>query len=378
MGRLDLQRLADERLEAAGGAVDAVALGHLPSQPRAGTLASRRGSRYKPVVTTAPTWLDAIGQIFRGIPDLATPEEVQSSLRGILNDPTLELFWWDWERERYVDVYGGDAVEHLPDRVVTPVDYDTRKVGAIAHDARLLERPEFLETFVPTMRIAMERDRLHRDLVRKIDELKASRARLVKVADDERRRLERNLHDGAQQRLTVVLLALRRLEQAVDGNAELAPVVRSARQELQDAIEDLRELARGLHPPRLARFGLAAALRAAVVRSSIPIELDLRVDAEVPDEIAVAAYYVCAEAVTNTVKHAQATKVELSVVHAPGALTVDVRDDGVGGACIDCDPSSTGLGGLIDRVEALEGTIEVSSPPGEGTRLVAVFPLPAA
>jgi signal transduction histidine kinase len=329
-------------------------------------------------MTTAPAWLDAIGQIFHRIPDLAKPEEVQSSLREILEDPTLEIFWWDWERERYVDVYGEGALDEISGRVVTLVDYETRKVGAIAHDARLLERPEFLESFVPTMRIAMERDRLHRDLVRKIDELKASRARLVKIADAERRRLERNLHDGAQQHLTVVLLALRRLEQRLAGDAELSPIVTSARAELQDAIEDLRELARGLHPPRLAQYGLAAAVRAASLRSPIPVELNLEFEPDLPSEVTVGAYYVCAEAVTNTVKHAQATKVWISIVQGEASLTVDVRDDGVGGACIDCKPESTGLGGLLDRVEALDGTVEVVSPAGEGTRLVAVFPLAAA
>jgi signal transduction histidine kinase len=330
-------------------------------------------------MATAPAWLDAIGQIFHRIPDLAQPEQVQTSLRDILEDPTLELFWWDWEREMYVDVFGEEALQEASGRVLTLVDYDTRKVGAIAHDARLLERPEFLESFVPTMRIAMERDRLQRDLVKKIDELKASRARLVRVADEERRRLERNLHDGAQQRLTVVLLAMRRLEQRVAEDPELATIVSTARQELQDAIGELRELARGLHPPRLAQYGLAAAVRAASLRSSIPIELDLRFDEELPHEIAVGAYYVCAEAVTNTVKHAQATKVSISIVQTNGSLTVDVRDDGVGGACIDCKPESTGLGGLVDRVEALDGTVQVVSPEGEGTRLVATFPLtPAA
>jgi signal transduction histidine kinase len=221
------------------------------------------------------------------------------------------------------------------------------------------------------MRIAMERDRLHRDLVKKIDELKASRARLVKVADEERRRLERNLHDGAQQRLTVVLLALRRLEQRVD-DPELASIVTSARQELQEAIGDLRELARGLHPPRLAQYGLAAAVRAASLRSSIPIELDLQFDEELPHEIAVGAYYVCAEAVTNTVKHAQASRVWMSIVQENGSLTVDVRDDGIGGASIG---SGSGLSGLADRVGASDGTLSVESPEGAGTCVRAVLPL---
>ena len=326
-------------------------------------------------MTTAPSWIDTIGQIFRLIPDLAEPDEVESSLRVILDDPTLELFWWDWENERYVDARGGDLPGRTPGQVVTLVEYETRKIGAIAHDAKLLERPEFLDSFVPTMRIAMERDRLHRDLVRKIAELKASRARLVKIADEERRRLERNLHDGAQQRLTIVLLALRRLEQQVADDPELEPLVASARQELHDAIADLRELARGLHPPRLAQYGLAAAVRAASLRSSIPVELDLELHDDLPHDIAVNAYYVCAEAVTNTVKHAQANKVWISIVHRDDALTVDVRDNGIGGARIDADPDSTGLAGLVDRVEALDGSMEVVSPAGEGTRLVARFPI---
>jgi signal transduction histidine kinase len=325
-------------------------------------------------VTEAP-WQDTIGKIFHDIPDLAAPDEVQRSLREILDDPTLEIFWWDWEQECYVDVLSEPVVGRVSGQVVTLVDYETRKIGAIAHDLRLLERPEFLKSFVPTLRIAMERDRLHRDLVRKVDELRASRARLVKVADEERRRLERNLHDGAQQRLMVVLLALRRLEQRVAEDPELAAIVTPARQELQDAITDLRELARGLHPPRLAQYGLAAAVRAASLRSSIPVELDLELDDDLPDEIAVNAYYVCAEAVTNTVKHAQATKVWITIVKQPSALTVDVRDDGIGGATIDGDPDSTGLKGLVDRVEALDGRVQVISPTGEGTRLVATFPL---
>jgi signal transduction histidine kinase len=327
-------------------------------------------------MTTAPSWLATIGQIFRLIPDLAEPQEVQSSLREIFGDTTLEIFWWDWEGEHYVDVDDREAVvEPSAGRALTPVEYESRKVGAILHDPVLLERPEFLESFVPTMRIAMERDRLHRDLVKNIGELKASRARLVKVADAERRRLERNLHDGAQQHLTIVLLALRRLEQRLSGDEELSPIVTSAREELQDAIEDLRELARGLHPPRLAQYGVAAAVRAASLRSPIPVELELRFEHDLPPEIAVGAYYVCAECVTNTVKHAQATRVWISIVQEAGLLAVDVRDDGVGGACFECDGDATGLGGLRDRVEALDGTVQLDSPAGEGTRLLAVFPL---
>jgi signal transduction histidine kinase len=329
------------------------------------------------VAGVTPPWADAVGQIFSVIPDLATPEQVQDGLRGILEDPTLELFWWDWEAECYMDVRDerSDVGAEPQGRAVTYVEYETRKVGAVVHDPRLLDQPDFLGWFVPHMRIAMERDRLHRDLSGKLEELKASRLRMVTAGDEERRRLERNLHDGAQQRLTVALLGLRRLERLVEGSDELARLAGTARQELEGAIEDLRELARGLHPPLLARRGLAAAIRSASARSSIPIELDLRLPNELPPAVEAAAYYVCAEAVTNTIKHAQASKVRIGIVHTNGTLEVDVRDDGIGGACIDCNPDSTGLGGLVDRVEALDGTIVVVSPEGEGTRLVATFPV---
>jgi signal transduction histidine kinase len=327
-------------------------------------------------VTDALPLLDEVGQIFRAIPDLATPEQVQSSLRTILDDPTLVLFWWDWEAERYVDVHeAAREPSDAPGRVVTRVEYATRKVGAIEHDPKLLERAEFLDTFVPTMRIAMERDRLHRDLVEKIDELKASRLRIIEAADEERLRLQRNLHDGAQQRLVVALLGLRSVEQRVVDDEALAGLVADARAELEGAIDDLRELARGLHPPLLAQRGLAAAIRAGAGRSSLPVELDLRLEAPLPPAVEAAAYYVCAEAVTNAVKHAQAGSVRLSVVHADATLVVEVRDDGIGGARIGADADSTGLRGLEDRVEALSGTLELDSPPNGGTRLVATFPL---
>ncbi len=316
--------------------------------------------------------------IFTSIPDLATPPQVQASLREILGDPGLTIFWWDWEAECYVDVAGErcEIEDSSSGQTLTYIAYEARKVGALLHDPRLLDRPEFLSAFVPTMRIAMERDRLHRDLVVKLEELRASRLRMVTAGDQERRRLERNLHDGAQQRLVVALLTLRRLEHRLEQESEeVPPELRTARQDLEGAIEDLRELARGLHPPLLARRGLAAAIRSASARSAIPVELDLRIGESLPPAVEAAAYYVCAEAVTNTVKHANASMAWIRIAQENGRLEVDVRDDGVGGACIDCEGESSGLGGLADRIEALAGSLELTSPAGEGTRIVVVFPL---
>ena len=322
-------------------------------------------------------WLDTIGRIFSAIPDLASPREVQTALRTILDDPGLHLYWWDWERRRYVDVRGLVAEPApVPGAMVTPIEYPTRKIGAMLHRRRLLEAPEFLGSFVPMIRIAMERDRLHRDLVAKLEQLRASRLRIVRAGDEERRRLERNLHDGAQQRLTASLFPLRALRQKAEGDEELVALVDGALAELEGALEDLRELARGLHPPLLAREGLASALQAGANRSTVPVELDLRLPERLPPELEAAAYYVCAEAATNTVKHARASQLWLSAVQDNGALTVIVRDDGVGGACVECgEDQATGLGGLKDRVEALGGVLEVDSPEGEGTLLTAIFPL---
>jgi signal transduction histidine kinase len=324
------------------------------------------------------SWLDTIRRIFDSIPDLASPAQVEGSLREILGDPGLRVFWWDWERECYVGVDGTScAPAAAPGEVITRIEYETRRIGALIHDPRLSEAPEFTEAFVPMIRIAMERDRLHRDLVAKLEQLQASRARIVRAGDTERRRLERNLHDGAQQRLTTALLTLRALEAEVADDRGLTAFVQRTVDELQSAIDDLREIARGLHPPLLAREGLETALRAGATRASVPVELELRIPERLPPTVEAAAYYVAAEAVTNTVKHARATRAWLSAVHAGGTLTVVVRDDGVGGACVECGTEeATGLGGLKDRVEALGGTLDVVSPEGGGTRLTAVFPLP--
>jgi len=315
--------------------------------------------------------------VFHAIPDLASPPQVQASLREILADPELRVYWWDWERECYVNV---DATPEEPrggtDRTVTLLAYETRKIGAIVHDDRLLEAPEFLDSFIPMMRIAMERDRLHRDLTAKLEQLQASRLRIVRSADEERRRLERNLHDGAQQRLIATLLPLRTLSSRVADDEELAPLAQQACEELEGAIEDLRELARGLHPPLLARRGLAAALRAGATRSSLPVELEIRLGDDLSPAVEAAAYYVCAEAVTNATKHARASRVWIAVAQDERSLTVEVRDDGVGGARFD-GADATGLEGLRDRVEALDGRLELESPPACGTRLVARFPVAA-
>jgi len=203
-------------------------------------------------------------------------------------------------------------------------------------------------------------------------QLAASRARVVAAADETRRRIERDLHDGAQQRLISLALELRAAQRRVRGQQDVTAQWSRTAQGLTDAIGELREISRGLHPAVLEKHGLAPALRELVRRGSLPVELDLRVSERLPEHVEVAAYYVVSEALTNTAKHAQASVVTVEVSTAGNELRLVVTDDGVGGA----DPSrGSGLVGLSDRVEAAGGHLEITSPPRGGTSLAATIPL---
>jgi PAS domain S-box-containing protein len=198
-------------------------------------------------------------------------------------------------------------------------------------------------------------------------ELRASRARLVAVADEERRRIQRNLHDGAQQRLTSALLSLGRV--AADSE-EHAALLEFAIDEVATGLQEIRELAGGLHPSMLTERGLVAALRALALRAPVPVELDAVPDRRLPEPIEAAAYYVVAEALANVHKHAGASRIVVGATTDADRLAVVVVDDGVGGA----DESGGGLRGLADRVEALGGHLRVESPVGQGTTVTADIP----
>jgi PAS domain S-box-containing protein len=204
------------------------------------------------------------------------------------------------------------------------------------------------------------------------EEIRASRTRIIEAADEARRVLERNLHDGAQQRLVALSVSLRLAEsRAAADPAATEAIIRAAREELAAALEELRELARGIHPAVLTDRGLAAAVEALVVRTPFPVTVTMPQE-RLPAPLEAAAYYVVAESVTNIVKYAGATTVDVTVEAGESLVTVTVTDDGCGGA----DPDTgTGLRGLRDRVAALDGTLEVDSPTGQGTRVVARIPL---
>ena len=206
-----------------------------------------------------------------------------------------------------------------------------------------------------------------------LEQLTASRARVVATADETRRRIERDLHDGAQQRLVSLRLALRSAQTIVPSHlGELGDELEQVADGLESVLDELREMARGIHPAILARGGLAPALKTLARRWTVPVKLDVRAVARLPERVEVATYYVVSEALTNAAKHAQASLVHVEVETVEGALRLCVRDDGVGGA----DPiRGSGLVGLKDRVEALGGAITIHSPPGSGTTLRVELPL---
>jgi PAS domain S-box-containing protein len=219
----------------------------------------------------------------------------------------------------------------------------------------------------------LELTRLQDQLRARLDDLRESRARIVEAGDTERRRLERNLHDGAQQRLVAVSHFLQLARRRLDGDAAGAhALLEGASTELAEAHEELRELARGIHPASLTVGGLGSALKGLAQRATVPVIVKALPDERFPENVEVAAYYVVSEAVTNAAKYAQASAVTISVRRENGSAVVEVADDGVGGADT---TGGTGLLGLSDRVEALSGRLEVESPQGAGTRVRAVFPV---
>jgi signal transduction histidine kinase len=205
-------------------------------------------------------------------------------------------------------------------------------------------------------------------------ELITSRARIVAASDEVRRRIERDLHDGAQQRLVTLALRLRSAAEPSSGQPELGTEIAGVAAELMGVIDDLREISRGIHPAILSKAGLRPALRALGRRSAVPVELDVRVDGRLPEPVEVGAYYVVSEMLANAAKHARASMIQVDAETAGGMLRVRVHDDGIGGAT---PARGSGLLGLKDRIEALGGTFSVHSPVGRGTTVSCQLPVNA-
>src|SRR5581483_9525305 len=255
-------------------------------------------------------------------------------------------------------------------RAATLVERDGNPVAALLHDPAVLDDPGLADAAAAAARLASSHERLRTEVRAQIAELRASRRRLLRVADDERERLERRLREGAEARLAGVERRLRLAHEAADDAATRDGIAR-AQAQVEQALAELHELARGLHPRALSELGLAGALAGLAERAPLPVQVEIETG-DLPPEVAATAYFVCSEGLANVAKYSGASRAVLRVVRRGGRLAVEVDDDGAGGA----DPSrGWGLRGLGDRVDALGGRLEVESPAGGGTRLRAELPL---
>jgi signal transduction histidine kinase len=287
---------------------------------------------------------------------------LRDRLARALGDPTLVVGYWLPGQRRYADEAGRPV--RLPaagaGRAVTPVDENGQRVAVLVHDLAVLDDPALLSAVGTAARLAVANARLQAEVSARVDEVEASRRRIVEASDEQRSRLERELREGAERRLAHVA------ELLTGGGEPLADV----RAGLDMARAELREFARGVHPVALTEHGLQGAVRELAGRSPITVAVAVPA-ARFSPAVEAAAYFVCAESLTNVAKHAAASQVDLSITQENGRLRVVIADDGIGGA----DPArSSGLRGLADRVEALGGSLALDSPPGGGTRVMAELP----
>jgi signal transduction histidine kinase len=299
---------------------------------------------------------------------------LRNALAQALGDPTLELAYWVPDHNAYVDAVGRPMpVDPTPPgKIATVVEHEGRRVAAIVHDADLAEEHEHVRAVGAAAALTLENERLDAELRANLDELRASRARILTAGDVQRRQIERDLHDGAQQRLMALGINLRLARDRVRSEPdEAVELLDSSLGELNEATGELRELARGIHPAVLTERGLTAALKGLAGRSPVPVELVGTPRDRLPSAVESAVYFVVAEALTNVARYAEARTATVSVLRSNGHVDVEVSDDGVGGA--DADHGS-GLRGLSDRVAALDGRLELSSREDEGTTVRARIP----
>jgi signal transduction histidine kinase len=308
-----------------------------------------------------------------------SPRQVRDVLATALGDRSLSLAYWLPDQERHVDA-SGQPVE-LPEvgsgRTFTTISHGGRRVAAIVHDVCLCEEPELVRSASAAAALSLENARLDAESSAHLDELRGSRARLVQAGDSERRRIERDLHDGAQQRLVSLLLNLNLARRNAAGEPDepqkderdaLFDVLEG---ELVEALAELRRLASGILPPVLVDHGLPTAIEDLASRSPLTVHVEEMAAGRSALSVEVAAFFVVSEALTNIAKHARTHHARLRVVRENGRMLVEVSDDGVGGAEL---AAGTGLRGLADRVGALDGHLEIDSPAGTGTRIRAEIP----
>ena len=341
----------------------AAALAFRPLRDRLQAIVDRRFARQR--VEGVRLLRDFLDDVRHG---RAEPEDVGAALALALDDPSAEVVFRLPETGAYAD-RGGRLLDALPDdgRARTPIG---REAGVVLHDPALERRPDLLHAVLDAAAVAVEIGRLRVELRLQLAEVESSRTRIAQAGYAERRRLERDLHDGAQQRLVTLGIVLRRLQRSLPGEAKiLAPALDAAVDEVAATIADLRTIAAGVRPPRLDE-GLTAALEDLARGAAVPVELEASGD-RAPPEVEAVAYFIACEALTNAVKHGSPSRVTVQTERSDDVLRLVVADDGVGGAA---PASGRGLAGMADRVAAQGGTLALESPPGAGTRIAVELP----
>jgi signal transduction histidine kinase len=317
---------------------------------------------------------DAISALLAQLGEGGGRGALRDALADALGDPTLELAYWVPGQDAYLDADGQAVrVDPAPEgKVSTVIEHEGERIAAIVHSPGLAEERELVQTAGAAAGLTLRNERLAAELRAKVAELQASRSRIVQAGYEQRRRLERDLHDGAQQRLMALGIDLRMVRERIEHDPQgAAELLDESLHELNEATAELRELARGIHPAVLTTRGLHAALKGLASRSPVPVELLQTPADRLPPSVESAVYFVVAEALTNAARYSRAQTVTVGVVRDNGHVDVEVSDDGVGGA--DADQGS-GLRGLQDRVAALDGRLQLTSPQGLGTILRATIP----
>jgi len=313
----------------------------------------------------------AVGSAIVDLEPGAPPERLRDALARALGDSTMQLAFRLPDGSGYLDTSGRavDPARPGQGRVVMPLGESGEAV--LVHDQGLEHEPQLVRLTASAAGMALEHARLQAEVQAQLEQVQASRARIVEAGDAERRRLERDLHDGAQQRLVTLTLALGMARsRAAGADPELESLIDSATKEAREALVELRELARGIHPAVLTETGLAGAIQALVERSPVATTITALPAGRFPAQIEATAYFVVSEALANVAKHAAAGSAQVTIRQLTGQLMVQVSDDGAGGA----KPEGSGLRGLADRVASAGGVLRIDSPPGSGTRLEADIP----
>lgn len=302
---------------------------------------------------------------------------LQAALAEALGDPSLRLAFWLPQRGRYVDEEGKPLqlpTDTTEDRYLTEIsDSEGEKLALLIHDPALLQDAERVEAVVGAARLALENERLHADLQAQLQEVRDSRARVVEAGDHARQRLERDLHDGAQQRLLALSLAIERARTLTDENdrSRLTDLLAEASSELKETLTELRQLAQGIHPVLLTDEGLGPAVEALARRAALPTRLLNVPSQRFHPSVEAAAYFIVSEGLTNAARHSKASEATVLIESRDGWLHVDVDDNGEGGAVFE---AGSGLRGLQDRVVSLGGEFDVQSSAENGTRIKARIP----